>query len=165
MKNTFQMMESLNNLNTNKDIFINNTIFDIIDINIAYEEYTEVSNELNEAIKLEEELNSFVEKIESLIEVISKHGICKSIILAADSIREFRNRNILPSVEDISDISSKDEITEVSIESLKEMTKKFWEAISKFFNKLYEITKKIFIKIKFLILRQLKIAKKKMMEY
>jgi len=160
MGNIFRAMEALDNSDLNNDTSFDNIMFDIIDTDIAYEEFINAANDYDDAIELEEDLESSVEEIESLIEVISKHGICKSTILAADPTGEFRNRNILPSVEDVNDVPTNDEYAEVSIEGLKEMAKKFWETIKEYVKKIWEFIKGLFSKVIHLMQSNIKLAMK-----
>jgi hypothetical protein len=110
MGNVFSALESLEAKNdeNNSDYSFESIISAVEDMNLAYEEVNDALNEYDDMDDIGAELTSSVEEIESLIEVISTHGICKSTVLAADPTGEFRNRNILPAIEELNDVPTND---------------------------------------------------------
>lgn len=141
MSNIFTALESVND--SVIEMESGNLAQDVFELMTMSDEVNEIEKDLDETFKLEEELKASVLSIEALIDTIEKHGICKSTILTADPDSEFRNRGILPAVDDVNDVPTNDEHAVSSVEGLKELAKKFWDAIVSFFKKIKDFILKM----------------------
>lgn len=139
----FAALESIRNeISENEDfeLLMLNMEEDENDIERDMDEYSE-EEDMMERIELS------IEHLNALKNVIEEHGICKAIVAAGDPTGELREMGVLPSIEELNDIPTKDTTSEVALEGVKEMLTKAKDAVVSFLKKIWELMKSIFTKI------------------
>ena len=108
------------------------------------EEEQEVADETDSLEEMEEtvdEVEEAVERLESLAGTITKYGISKPMMMAADPKCELVSKGIVGSYEELEDTPVKDDNADAAVEGIKETVKMIWEKLKAFFTKIWNTLK------------------------
>jgi hypothetical protein len=89
----------------------------LINIEEDYNKLIETSDEVNTLIDKATDLEESLERINALTDVIKEYGLSKSMVAAINAIEPgFSKNNLLPSIEDLNDVPTKDAYSESAVE-------------------------------------------------
>lgn len=134
------MNDNINNVD-NTDASIQEYELEAQDAELAM---LEAEIELVELESAEDMLNIDFTILKNAQKCIEEWGICKGFVQLADPAGILRNYKILPAIDDLNDVPTKDEYAEIATEGIKEMLSKAFEAIKNFFKKIGRFLAKLF---------------------
>jgi hypothetical protein len=97
------------------------------------QELTETERDMEAVDDTIEEAEVSTERLNGLIDAITKHGICTSMMIAVDPQRELVTSGIAPAYEELEDAPVKDENAESTVDGLKKTTKAISAQSASFF--------------------------------
>lgn len=141
----FASLESLNSVNEVDDDFdFVETLLDVDSSDVSLEES---NSELTSILADDSATFEALDLLENTGKVIKEYGICKPFVELVDPEGYLQERQILPSAESLNDVPTKDENATVALEGIKEILKKAWDAIVKFFNAVVDWVKKLYTNV------------------
>lgn len=107
---------------------------------LAIMEYDKVSKEDNDAfLEMDntlDEAEGAVERLCSILDVITKYGVSTPVMIAADPQRELVAKGICPAYEELDNLPEKDEVTDTTIEGISDTIKAAFANVTAFFSKM-----------------------------
>ena len=110
---------------------LDTTLLSVMDDEV---EFDESSSDVTDGVDtILDGIDSSIEKLEAIVEVINKHGISKSMMMAADPNGELVSNGICPSYEELNDAPVHDSNAVAAIEGITDTLSNVWKRISDFF--------------------------------
>jgi len=119
----------------------------LLDVMVKDSEISEDLEAINTMTFAEEKFDASFEQLEALESSIEEFGISKAVVKAVDPGQYLAKNGIIPSYENLNDLPTKDETSEMALEGIGESIKNAWKKIKEFMKKLWLKIKGFFSKI------------------